>query len=71
MHDIAVAAFADPEVAAPMESAAARFDASLAEVTARDMLDRACRRLLHAQVDPLAHAVAVAGEECADVAMAP
>src|SRR6266446_8208903 len=63
VHDVTVAAFADLEVAAPMERAAAWFDAALTEVAARNVLDRARGRLLHTEVDPLPRAVAVAREE--------
>src|SRR5690242_14297000 len=63
VHNIAVAASADSEVAAPVQRTAARFDLTLPKITSGDMLYRASRRLVHAQVDPLACAIAIAGKE--------
>ena len=63
MHDVAVAAFADAKVAAPMKRAPARLDLAGAEVAAGDVLDGGDGGLLHAQVDPLADPIAVAREK--------
>src|SRR6266436_8506995 len=66
MHDVAIAAFTDTKVAAPMKRAAARLDAAVAEKAAGDMLDRRSGCFLHAEIDPLARAVALTREESAD-----
>src|SRR5271155_4046909 len=63
VHDVAVAASADAEIAAPVQRAATRLDAALAKVAAGDVLDRGGRRFLHTEIDPLAGAVTIAGKE--------
>ena len=63
MHDVPVAAFADPKETAPVQSAAARLGLVALEVSASDMLDRRRSRLLHAEIDPLTLGSIVACEQ--------
>src|SRR5271154_4682227 len=65
MHDVAVTAFTDAKITAPMKGAAPRFDNPSTEITPADMLKCARRSLLHAEIDSLADTVAVAREQSA------
>src|SRR5271155_725299 len=63
MHDVAVAAFADAKNPAPVQSSAARLGLVALEVPSRDVLDRRRRRLLHAEIDPLAFGTRIASQQ--------
>src|SRR5579872_3678282 len=63
MHNIAVAAFANPKIAAPMKRAAARLNPPFAEKAAGDVLDRGRGGFLHAEIDPLTGALALTRKE--------
>src|SRR5580658_4150156 len=73
MHDVPVAAFADPKETAPVQSAAAWLGLVAFEVSAGDVLDGRSGGLLHAEIDPLPVGGAIARKQrehhgnCAEV----